>query len=362
VFNSIGRRTLNVVPAVCLLLLGALPVSAHNPGLSAAEVRIGGAQILVHLSISRSDVESVLPLDLDRDGRLTESDIAAATPRLEEFARHIFELEITDQRVAPVSAEVRLDQTDAFDFKIIFERGAGSRIRIRSAAIKSLARGHREYLSVVDERGNKLGEKMLDVESPEFELVFDRRLTTHADSVLPFLALGIEHILTGYDHLVFLLGLLLAGAGFRDVVKIITSFTAAHSITLALSTFDLVRWPSAVVEPLIAVSIIYVGLENVLRRELKGRWLLTFGFGLIHGFGFASALRELGVGSGAGAALPLVSFNAGVEIGQLVIAIVVLPTISKFRKRPVFTTCFVPACSILVSIAGGVWLVERMLG
>src|SRR6185295_17497952 len=121
-----------------------------------------------------------------------------------------------------------------------------------------------------------------------------------------FVLLGIEHILTGYDHLIFLLGLLLAGASFKNVAKIITSFTVAHSITLALSTFDLVRIPSAVVEPLIAVSIVYVGLENIFRRDLKWRWLLTLGFGLVHGFGFASALRSLGIGSGTGAAMPLV--------------------------------------------------------
>jgi len=362
VFNSIGKRALSLIPAVCLLLWGALPVWAHDPGLSAAEVRIGAAQIVVHLSISRSDVESVLSLDLNNDGRLSDSDIAAATPLLEEFARNMFELEITDQRVAAVSAEARLDQADTLDFKITFERGAGSRIRIRSTGIKSLARGHREYLSVVDERGNKLGEKMLDGASSEFELVINPGLSAQADSILPFLTLGIEHILTGFDHLVFLLGLLLAGAGFRDVARIVTSFTAAHSITLALSTFDIVRLPSSAIELLIAVSIVYVGLENVLRRDLKWRWLVTFGFGLIHGFGFASALRELGIGSGAGVALRLVSFNAGVEIGQLAITIVVLPTISKFRNRPVFTARFVPVFSILISIAGGLWLVERMLG
>jgi hydrogenase/urease accessory protein HupE len=260
-----------------------------------------------------------------------------------------------------MSVGVRLEQAGALAFQIAFDRGEGSRIRIRSTAIRSFARGHREYLSVVGERGNKLGEKMLDTATAELDLVLDTGSAAQEGSLLQFLVLGIEHILTGYDHLVFLVGLLLAGAGLRDAVKIITSFTAAHSITLALSTFNLVRIPPAVVEPLIAASIIYVGLENILRRDLAGRWLLTFGFGLIHGVGFASALRELGIGSGAAAALPLVSFNAGVEMGQLAIAIVVLPMIWKFRKRPLFVMRLVPACSILISIAGGFWLVERLL-
>jgi hydrogenase/urease accessory protein HupE len=160
----------------------------------------------------------------------------------------------------------------------------------------------------------------------------------------------------------FPVGLLLAGSRIKDVAKIITSFTVAHSITPALSTLDLIHLPSGVVEPLIALSIVYVGVENILRRNFKWRWLLTFGFGLIHGFGFASALGDLEISSGAQAALPLVSFNAGVELGQLVIAAVVLPLIWRLRKRPVFVVRFAPVCSILISVAGGFWLIERMLG
>jgi hypothetical protein len=118
-----------------------------------------------------------------------------------------------------------------------------------------------------------------------------------------------------------LLALLLAGAAFREVAKIITAFTAAHSLTLALATFNVVQLSPAMVEPLIAVSIVYVGIENLVRHQLSRRWLLTFAFGLIHGLGFASVLRELGIGAQAGQALmPLLSFNLGVEIGQLIVA------------------------------------------
>ncbi|HEV8487331.1 MAG TPA: HupE/UreJ family protein, partial [Blastocatellia bacterium] len=178
-----------------------------------------------------------------------------------------------------------------------------------------------------------------------------------------FLLLGIEHILTGYDHLVFLLGLLIAGASFKAAAKIITSFTVAHSITLALATLGVVRISPGIVEPLIAVSIIYVGLENIFRREMSRRWLLTFCFGLVHGFGFAAVLSELGIGSGglAGAAIPLLSFNLGVELGQVVIAGAALPLIWKLRNRPSFVARFVPVCSVLVAVAGGFWLLERTM-
>ena len=359
--NFIGKNLRRIVFVVCLLFCQSSISWAHDPGLSAAEVRVSGAQIAVHLSIARSDIERVLALDADNDGQLTRDELAVASQRLEGFARSGFEIWFADRSVAPSVVEISLKETATIDFQISFDRDAEPHIRIKSSAIKSLARGHRQYVSVVDERGNKLGEKMLDAAVDEFQLDINIPLSP-ANSILQFVGLGVEHILTGYDHLVFLLGLLLAGAGFKDVAKIITSFTAAHSLTLALSTFDVVRVPPGVVEPLIAVSIVYVGLENIYRRDLKWRWLLTFGFGLVHGFGFASVLRDMGIGSGADGAAALVSFNLGVELGQIAIAVVVQPLIWKFRKRPVFVRSFAPGCSLLISIAGGFWLVERMLG
>ena len=152
------------------------------------------------------------------------------------------------------------------------------------------------------------------------------------------------------------------GGAFWNTAKIITSFTVAHSITLALAALDVVRIPSSVVEPLIAVSIVYVGLENLLQGDLRWRWLLTFAFGLVHGFGFASVLRELGVGAaGVGVAVPLVSFNLGVELGQVSIMLLVLPLIWRLRSQPFFVVRCVPACSLLVTMVGRYWLLQRTL-
>jgi hypothetical protein len=152
------------------------------------------------------------------------------------------------------------------------------------------------------------------------------------------------------------------GSSFVETAKIITSFTLAHSITLALATFDLVRIPSTVVEPLIAASIVYVGIENIFRANLRRRWLLTFGFGLIHGFGFSSVLRELGVGvNGGGIAIPLFSFNLGVELGQGAVVAPILPLVWRLRRRPQFITRYVPACSLLVGLIGTYWLLQRTL-
>jgi hydrogenase/urease accessory protein HupE len=177
-----------------------------------------------------------------------------------------------------------------------------------------------------------------------------------------FLSLGVKHILTGYDHLLFLLGLLLVARGFFSSLGIITSFTIAHSITLAVATLQLVQIPSRIVEPLIAASIVFVGAENLLRGDIpKARRMVPFGFGLIHGFGFASALQEAGIGSDTGGiVLPLFSFNLGVELGQIMVAAVALPIIWKLRENPMFITRWAPACSAAVVLLGSFWFVERL--
>jgi hydrogenase/urease accessory protein HupE len=234
---------------------------------------------------------------------------------------------------------------------------------VRSPLLQQLPRGHRQYLSLRNERNQPLGEQVLDAAFDTFETRLDRAGGSLPDtrrSPAGFVMLGVEHILTGWDHLAFLLGLLIVGGGFREALKIITAFTVSHSLTLALATLNLIRIPASVVEPIIAASIIYVGIENVLRRDLKRRWWLAFGFGLIHGCGFASALRELGIGThGTGVVLPLLSFNLGVEAGQIAIAVIVLPLIWKLRCGASVPR-WVPACSLLIAVAGAYWLAERV--
>src|SRR5262249_42959902 len=177
-----------------------------------------------------------------------------------------------------------------------------------------------------------------------------------------FLSLGVEHIATGYDHLLFLLGLLIVGGSLRTALQIITSFTLAHSLTLALATVNVVNIPPKIIEPLIAASIVFVGVQNILRGGLEKRWLLTFAFGLIHGCGFASALRDLGVGAGGTSiVVPLLSFNLGVETGQLAVASVVLPCIWQCQRSPIYVRRMVPVGSGLILLAGGYWLVERTM-
>ena len=352
-------------PAICLILalmiLAAASVFAHDPGLSSARLKFDGKVISARLTFARADIAIIATIDADRDGQITQAEFDAARPRLKSLAKESLSLKLDDREISPNAIAVHLDESAAIHFDLDFPTTQGSKLLLRSLLIEKLPRGHRQFLSLSDEDDSARAQRMLDATNNSFEcdLAALPISQSRPHAFWGFLALGVEHILLGFDHLAFLFALLIAGGKAREAIKIITSFTIAHSITLGLATMNVVKVAPGLVEPLIAVSIIYVGLENIFRREIKRRWLLTFAFGLIHGFGFASALSELGVGSGIKAVVPLLSFNLGVEFGQISIASVILPLIWKLRQHPQFVIRYVPACSILVAVAGGYWLIER---
>jgi HupE / UreJ protein len=177
---------------------------------------------------------------------------------------------------------------------------------------------------------------------------------------LDFVKLGVEHILTGYDHLLFLLALLAIARGFWSVVKIVTAFTLAHSVTLTLAALGFVRVPERIIEPLIAATIIWVALENLFAAAPdRRRWMWSFGFGLVHGLAFASALGEFEL-KGAALLRGLVGFNAGVEIGQLIFVAIALPLLTLMSQgRGAQLTPRV--ASLAAAAIGTYWLLERVL-
>ncbi len=180
------------------------------------------------------------------------------------------------------------------------------------------------------------------------------------DHALAFFQLGVRHILTGYDHILFLLSVILVSASFLETLKLVTSFTLAHSITLALAFFGVVSLPGQVVEPLIALTIVYVAFENLLVKSFKRRWLLTFAFGLVHGLGFVDALKEISVSKNE-LLTSLVSFNLGIEAGQLIIvsaAMFVLSWMAASRWR----LPMLRAMSVVIGLFGLVWFVQRVSG
>ena len=175
-----------------------------------------------------------------------------------------------------------------------------------------------------------------------------------------YLGLGVEHIIGGIDHLLFLLALLALTTSLWQTVKIVTAFTVAHSITLSLAVLGVVEVPSSIIEPLIAASIVWVAVENLVAPAGAGRrWLIAGVFGLIHGLGFASMLSELGLPKDA-VVKALVGFNIGVELGQLAFVVVVMPPLV-WASRPGPLPRLPQILSVIVAVVGAVWLVERLL-
>ena len=176
-----------------------------------------------------------------------------------------------------------------------------------------------------------------------------------------FIPSGVHHIMIGPDHILFLVGLLLLGGTWMALVRIVTAFTIGHSVTLSLAALNLVTPPASVIEPAIALSIVFVGADNLVRgdgRDLRA-WVALV-FGLVHGFGFANVLREFGLPSEA-LGWSLFSFNLGVEIGQLAIVLLVASTLAAIRRysdRLRYRVAF--AGSIVVIAAGTYWFVERV--
>lgn len=172
--------------------------------------------------------------------------------------------------------------------------------------------------------------------------------------------LGVEHILTGFDHLVFLLGLILVGGRLRSLIGVISAFTLAHSITLALAALSVFAPSPRLVEPAIALSIAYVGIENLFVTDARKRWRITFPFGLIHGFGFAGALRQIALPR-AQVPIALVSFNGGVELGQLAVLSLALPLVLALRRAPWFGERGVKVVSVAIAAGGAALFVVRLV-
>jgi hydrogenase/urease accessory protein HupE len=176
-----------------------------------------------------------------------------------------------------------------------------------------------------------------------------------------FVPSGIQHILIGPDHILFLIGLLLLGGGWKALVRIVTAFTIGHSITLSLAALGIMSPPARLIEPAIALSIVFVGADNLVRgrgRDMRA-WIALV-FGLVHGFGFANVLREFGLPREA-LGWSLFSFNVGVEIGQLAIVFVVAALLAEIRRQSdAIGYRVASAGSVIVIVAGSYWFVERV--
>ena len=340
-----------LVLLACLALAGRV-LRAHDAGLSALDVRVDARTISAELSIAAPDVALLAP-----------GGEAAAASILRELTGRAVRLSVDGAPLPLVIDDISFEDGAArvrLSGAMPGSARPARRLVIASEVSRHLARGHRQ-LMVVTVDGRVVSERLLDAQSGPVAMDIQSASPSAAEVAWNFLGLGVHHILSGYDHLVFLAGLLLAARGTRELVVALTAFTAAHSVSLALVVIGGIHAPPSIVEPLIAASIAWVGLDNLRRGQHGARWIVVFGFGLIHGFGFAGALMDLGVGSSAvEIGLALCSFNLGVEAGQLAVSAAMLPLVWLIRSRPRWQARLVPACSVMIVLAGGYWLVERL--
>ncbi len=214
----------------------------------------------------------------------------------------------------------------------------------------------------VMKNGESVGEGVVTTEFPSW--TYGTLTKMSAGKVfLDFLTMGINHILSGPDHLMFIFGLMLARPRIKELLKVATAFTIAHSITLSLCALNIFTLPSRIVEPLIALSIVAVAAEKFLKPndQVWRTILVAFFFGLVHGFGFAGALTEAGLPAHQ-AATALLSFNIGVEVVQASLILITIPILTLLAtKKPKFYAPATMVCAGLISLAGAFWFVERIV-
>ncbi len=392
--------------AAILIFAGAFlnRVQAHQPDTSYARIKITRDSLECRFTYDLFTLVRMVPgLDANLDREISDVELAAKTADVFDFIGKQVQLEINGStadfgQFQPVEFPLDVGNfipeqdyhaaTSLVHF--VFRRSldkAPSDVWVQFNFFQDIGEGH-TVLGVVEYEGNEYDVLFRSYE-PDFlfdtgyvaELANAPLSTTNdldrlgpstptsdkpstrsnTDSLfwrqlVSFFRLGVEHIFIGIDHILFLLSLLVV-CKFKELIKIVTAFTVAHTITLILATLEVVQVPGRLVETAIAATIVYVAVENFWIQDTSQRWKLTFVFGLIHGFGFAGVLRELGLPT-IGLVRSLIAFNVGVEAGQLVIVIVLFPAIVGLTNWK-YGSIVRKMISGAIALCGLGWLMDR---
>lgn len=356
----------------CAILLAAmpkslaLPAAAHQINLSTARIALAGDRtVTIEMGLKGSDVDRVVGTGLynAREDAVDPAAVAAASPAILAYVNA--HLAVTSNSgVACVAKDAAIvADGDGVIFRNRYSCATvPGDIIYRSTVLTEKDPTARQVVMVAQD--GQEAQALLDTDKTTVTL--SASVPSLASTLQRYLITGIEHIFLGYDHIAFLIAVVLWATRVMPVIRIVTAFTIAHSITLSLAALGVVVIPSRMVEAAIAASIVFVAVENFFSRNLD-RWRVTFMFGLIHGFGFASALKEIGIPSHA--LVPaLAAFNIGVEIGQVAIVAIVIPVLialERFlatdRAKPARRTALVYALSALITVLGSYWFFTRVL-
>jgi len=360
-------RSLRVVLLAGITLGFGVSAHAHQVKLSTARVTLGGDRtVSVEVALKGSDADRLAGtnvFDAQRDSVDPTLVAASAAPILAYVNAHVAVTGL-DGKACVAGAAALVPDGDGVIYRNAFScRNVRGDIVYRSTVLTAIDPSARQIVLIGE--GANVPQALLDASNTTVTLSAPAPLLL--STMQRYLVTGIEHIFLGYDHIAFLVGVVLWARRLVPVIKIVTAFTIAHSITLSLAALNIIVLPGVVVEPAIAASIVFVAMENFFSRDIDSRWRVTFAFGLIHGFGFASALREFGLP--ANAVVPaLAAFNIGVEVGQVAIVSIVVPALivldrlmATDRAKPVRAASLVYALSLLISLLGSYWLFTRLL-
>ena len=364
--------------ALGLLLAGA--VHAHKPSDSYLTLKAaaGSGDVAARWDIALRDLDYVLQLDRDNNGELTWGEVRQREADIVRLATQNLQLSSGDQTCAWSSgAAMQLTRHSDGTYAVLtlvarcpkLEAG----LKARYSLFFDVDPSHRGLVQWIAPGGDAAQALIFGTESAQQSLAM--KPAGAWQTLRQYLVDGVWHIWIGYDHILFLLALLLPAVLVRrerqwqgaprfsgalvEVVKVVTAFTLAHSITLSLAALQVITLPSRLVESAIAASVVIAALNN-LRGTVHGRrWMMAFAFGLLHGFGFASVLADLGLPQGA-LVLALVGFNVGVELGQLAIVALFLPLAFALRRTRFYQIGVLKIGSLIVAALATWWLVQRL--
>jgi hypothetical protein len=369
-----GRWTLLLL-LVAAATFFARPAFAHKPSDSYLTLQVAGAHVEGRWDVALRDLDNVVALDADADGAITWGELLARSAQVESMALGHLRVEADGApcRLTPLGTKVA-SHSDGNYASMTFDGACPSEpaaLGVAYSLFFDVDPQHRGIVRIDDGTGTRTA-----IFSPaEPRQTFERAALHPARQLAAAVRLGIDHIFAGIDHLCFLVALLLPSVLVRrgragwtpvarlrpalfDVLKIVTAFTLAHSITLTLATLEVLRLPSRLVESGIAASVVIAAVNNVYPVLAEDRWAAAFALGLLHGFGFSATLMDLGLPR-QNLALTLFGFNAGVEIGQLAVVLAFVPLAYVSRRTWVYRRVGLVGGSLVIAGVAGLWLVER---
>ena len=340
-----------------IIFLLSLPASAlaHDFSTSYSLIEAEGSEVRVILTFSATDFHEGPQLDVDQDGRVDAEEFERSIDVFFQAIEANYQLSAPDPPLDTALEGYSLTAENVARLHVVYNFDAEVRDLTVVSTLDRLTQENHQHLLQIGE-GDDARTAVLDSGYPSIDIDYATGIPFWV-TIGDFVGLGIEHIFTGYDHLAFLLALLLATTTLISLAKVVTCFTLGHSVTLVLATLGIVVLPARLIESLIALSIAYVAIENFVGRTLVHRWIVTLGFGFIHGFGFSNVLRDMGLGQSR-LAMSLFSFNFGVEIGQLAFVAILFPLLL-YIGRTRWKEQVMSVSSVTIMCLGFYWFVSR---